>query len=134
MDVTWKMRNDVYWHDGHQLTADDFIFGWKVALDNKLAVVPVGDLVKITDMKKIDDFSFVAHWKSTSMWANANEREGIPAVPKHILGDLYDSKDYIAMDNSPWSNSEFIGLGPFKLVAFNVGTYWEAAEIGRAHV
>ena len=28
MKVTWKLRDDVYWADGEQVTADDVIFTW----------------------------------------------------------------------------------------------------------
>ena len=28
MTVTWKLREDVFWADGEQVTADDVIFTW----------------------------------------------------------------------------------------------------------
>lgn len=33
MEVTWKLRPNVKWHDGTPLTADDFVFGIQVARD-----------------------------------------------------------------------------------------------------
>src|SRR5262249_2112998 len=36
MEVTWKIRPDVYWHDGTPLTADDFALGFEVIRDPKL--------------------------------------------------------------------------------------------------
>jgi peptide/nickel transport system substrate-binding protein len=38
MEVTWRLRTDVRWHDGTPLTADDFVFGFQVAIDRELAV------------------------------------------------------------------------------------------------
>lgn len=127
MDVTWKLRPDVTWHDGSPLTADDFVFGFTLALDKNLTVVPVGDLVKISEIRAVDPHTLAVHWRSTSIWGNANEREGFPSVPKHILNDLYQSKDYQAMDNSPLWSSEYIGLGPYKLKEIQQGSFWEAA-------
>ncbi|NIQ82894.1 MAG: hypothetical protein GTN93_33435, partial [Anaerolineae bacterium] len=33
MDVTWTMRDDVYWADGEPVTADDVIFTWNAIAD-----------------------------------------------------------------------------------------------------
>jgi ABC-type transport system substrate-binding protein len=33
MDVTWQIRDDVYWSDGEQLTVDDVIFTWEVIVE-----------------------------------------------------------------------------------------------------
>ena len=38
MDVTWTMRDDVYWADGEPVTADDVIFTWNGIAD------PVGGI------------------------------------------------------------------------------------------
>src|SRR6201981_2881526 len=33
MSVTWKLKNDVQWHDGRPFTADDVVFNWQYAAD-----------------------------------------------------------------------------------------------------
>ena len=33
MELTWKLRPNVKWHDGIPLTADDFVFGIQVIKD-----------------------------------------------------------------------------------------------------
>src|SRR5205814_5614702 len=38
MEVTWRIRPDVYWHDGTPLTADDFVLGFEVIRDPRLGV------------------------------------------------------------------------------------------------
>ena len=33
LSVTWKLKNDVKWHDGKPFTADDLVFNWEYASD-----------------------------------------------------------------------------------------------------
>jgi peptide/nickel transport system substrate-binding protein len=58
MDVTWKIRDDVYWSDGEQLTVDDIIFTWDVIVEE--AWTPAVDYTE--SIEKIDDFTFVVHF------------------------------------------------------------------------
>ncbi|MCK4900582.1 MAG: hypothetical protein KAS38_17505, partial [Anaerolineales bacterium] len=58
MKVTWKLREDVYWADGEQVTADDVIFTWDgVAEEAWIAAVDYTESVE-----KIDDFTFVVNY------------------------------------------------------------------------
>jgi peptide/nickel transport system substrate-binding protein len=127
MDVTWKLRSDVRWHDGAPLTADDFAFGYRLALDKRLAVPAVGDLVNVTEVQAVDPYTLAVHWATTTIWANGNERAGIPAVPKHLLIDLYEAGDPLALDNSNLWTTDWIGLGPFKLTQVVPGSLYEGA-------
>src|SRR5438128_1080571 len=42
MSVTWKLKADVQWHDGHPFTADDLVFNWEYASDPATAAVSIG--------------------------------------------------------------------------------------------
>jgi peptide/nickel transport system substrate-binding protein len=55
MTVTWKLRQDVYWADGEQVTADDVVFTWDVvAAEAWTAAVDYTESVE-----KIDDFTIL---------------------------------------------------------------------------
>ena len=58
MEVTWKIRDDVYWSDGEQVTVDDVIFTWDVIVEE--AWTPAVDYTESID--RIDDFTFVVHF------------------------------------------------------------------------
>ena len=58
MTVTWKIRDDVYWSDGEQLTVDDIIFTWDVIVAE--AWTPAVDYVE--SLEKVDDFTLIAHF------------------------------------------------------------------------
>ena len=63
MDVTWHMRDDVYWADGEQVTVDDLIFTWDAITDPETGMWVDG--VDYTDsIEKVDDFTFVVHYNT----------------------------------------------------------------------
>jgi peptide/nickel transport system substrate-binding protein len=63
MDVTWKLRDDVYWEDGEPVTADDVAFTWNAAMDPETGIWTPG--ADYTDsIEVIDDYTFVIHYNS----------------------------------------------------------------------
>lgn len=63
MDVTWPLRQDVYWEDGEQVTADDVVFTWD-ALANEETGAWVEGMDYIDSVEKVDDFTVVFHYWS----------------------------------------------------------------------
>jgi peptide/nickel transport system substrate-binding protein len=63
MDVTWTLRDDVYWADGEPVTVDDVIFTWNSIADPETGIWAEG--VDYTEsIEKIDDYSFVVHYNT----------------------------------------------------------------------
>ncbi len=63
MDVTWKLRDDVYWEDGEPVTADDVAFTWNAVMDPETGIWTPG--ADYTDsIEVIDDYNFVIHYNS----------------------------------------------------------------------
>ncbi len=55
MDVTWTMRDDIFWEDGEPVTADDVIFTWNALADPETGMWVPG--MDYTDsIEKIDDY------------------------------------------------------------------------------
>src|SRR5262249_33685911 len=121
MEVTWKLRPDVLWHDGTPLTADDFVLGIKVARDPELPTPPAGQVNLIKDVRAIDDHSFLVQWSQPYFGANQGDPASMPAVPHKIMGDLYQGGDKKAFANNPYWSTEFVGLGPYKLGQWEPG-------------
>jgi peptide/nickel transport system substrate-binding protein len=66
MTVTWKLRQDVYWEDGEQVTADDVIFTWNV-----VAAEAWTSAVDYTDyVEKVDDFTFTVYYYEGYIFPN----------------------------------------------------------------
>ncbi len=63
MDVTWTLRDDVYWTDGEQVTVDDLIFTWDAITDPEMGMWVDG--VDYTDnIEKISELQFTVHYST----------------------------------------------------------------------
>lgn len=60
MDVTWTIRDDVFWADGEQVTIDDVIFTWEEFTEETW----VDGVDYVTSIEKINDFSLVVHYNT----------------------------------------------------------------------
>ena len=59
MTATWKLREDVYWADGEQVTADDVLFTWNALVD---ADAWVAAMDYTESIEKVDDFTFTVYY------------------------------------------------------------------------
>jgi len=116
MSVTWKLKPDVHWHDGHPFSADDLVFNWQYAADPATAAVTVGTY-KDVKVEKVDPLTVrVVFQKPTPFWADAFVGTRGMILPKHLF-DAYKG------DNSrdAPTNLKPVGTGPYRFVAFNPG-------------
>jgi peptide/nickel transport system substrate-binding protein len=125
MEVTWRIRPDVVWHDGSPLTAEDFVLGFQVVMDPQLPKAPRGELASIAEVRALDARTLVAVWKTQSVLGNVSANDGIPAVANHLFGDLYASGDKTAFENSSLWNTQWVGLGPYRLIQWAPGSHIE---------
>jgi len=121
MDTTWKLRPNIRWHDGTPFTTDDLMFSFQVFMDPEL---PSGRASRrfAESATAPDASTFVIHWSST--YTDADQGEISTIRPKHLLEDIY-LQDKDAFTNSPWFTTEFVGLGPYRLVHWELGSYIE---------
>jgi peptide/nickel transport system substrate-binding protein len=122
MEVTWQLRSNVKWHDGTPLTAEDYVFGMQVALDNEIPHPRDREMRLISDVRALDDHTLVVTWRGPFMLANESGPVApLLALPRHLVGELYrqDKQSFI---NSPHWTREFIGLGPYRLADWTLGS------------
>ena len=125
MEVTWRLRPNVMWHDGTPLSAEDFVFGYQVVKDPELAVFAPA-IAGVAEVRAADARTLVMVWKERSPFGNVNGHDGVPALPRHLLEDLYRSGDRVAFENSPYWGNQWIGLGPYKMQHWERGSFIEA--------
>jgi len=103
---TFFLRNDVVFHDGHPLTADDVEFTYKAIMDPANMSPRAKRYELIDQMETEGDYIFRIVLKHP--FAPFMSRLGWPIAPKHLLG------------NEPFVDTTFnrcpVGTGPFKLV------------------
>jgi len=125
MEVTWRLRPDLRWHDGTPLAAEDFAFGAQVVNDPEVPVTRPAWGRLVSEIQAPDPRTLVVHWKESSFLAGGSGPSDIPAMPRHRLAQLYEAGDKHAFVNSPYWTTEFVGLGPYKLARWQLGSYVE---------
>jgi peptide/nickel transport system substrate-binding protein len=117
MDVTWKLRPDVRWHDGTALTADDVQFGWEVASDPTTAIGKRGPLAGIESIEVLDPTTLIMHWKRASVYGGELGQRELAILPRHVLEPAFvGNKD--AFHQHPYFTSadSFVGAGAYRPV------------------
>lgn len=121
LSVIFYLRDDVTWHDGQPFTASDVVFTFDLILDPEVggyydifagivsAVTAVDDYtVTFSLMHPVNsgDFGAESAWRSLVA--------GWTPVPAHLL----QGTPAAGVCNSDWAQSDYIGLGPYRLVWF----------------
>lgn len=126
MEVTWKLRPNVKWHDGTALSAEDFVFGVQVARDPDIPLARLGGINLIREVAAPDAETLVVRWSELYHEANRGGPYSFPAVPRHLMQALYQQGDKQVFANSPYWTTQFIGLGSYRLGEWVQGSHTEA--------
>lgn len=126
MELTWKLRPNIVWHDGTPLTAEDFVFGFKVGLDGELFARGTATLRAIEEVVAPDPQTVVVRWKELNILANAMGRNTIVPIPRHVLASLYETGSKQVIAASPYWMKDWVGLGPYRIGQWLEGSYIEA--------
>ncbi|HZT08843.1 MAG TPA: ABC transporter substrate-binding protein [Chloroflexota bacterium] len=123
MISTYKLRPDVKWADGTPLTAQDLLFSFRVAKSGIVQMIDSGPARLMGSAEAPDDRTFVIHWNQPYYLADAIGLRALWPLPAHILEADYatmieEQKDPQAWYAKPYWTSEYVHVGPFKLVEF----------------
>lgn len=119
--LTMKLRNDIKWHDGQGLTADDVVYTYTTIADPKYtgsrAYVSsplqgfddfnAGKSKTFEGVTKVDDYTVAFHF--TNPIPNALDAINFYIVPKHI----YSKYEVAALKDAKETKDAPIGDGPF---------------------
>lgn len=114
METTWRLRNQVFWHDGTPFTSDDLGFTARVAQDPTLRT-PTATWQMVEGVDIIDVRTVLVRWKEPYIGADSplfNE-----PLPRHLLEPLFGegADRFLA---APYWSDEFVGAGPYRLHEF----------------
>ena len=122
LTLKYKLRHDIKWQDGQQLTCKDLKFTWQVVINPHTNVAATDGYRDIKDIDCTDPYVAVVHMKKVyapylqQLWGvNGNA----PILPEHLLAKYNDDKGSI--NTAPY-NSMPIGSGPFKVIEWQRGT------------
>lgn len=125
MDVTWTLRPGVKWQDGEPFASADLRFSMALHKDPDLAHAYKAETRIMESATTPDPHTFVIHW--SSIYVQADRARGLPPMPRHLLEGLYQSPDREGFVNSSRFTSEFVGLGPYRMLRWDPGSSMEFA-------
>lgn len=130
METTYRLRPGLTWHDGRSLTADDFVFAWRVYTHPALSVFNPSPQNLIETMAAPDPRTVVITWRSLYPDAGALKQEDLDPLPAHVLQGPFAvlEQDATAADaflNHPFWTHEYVGAGPFRLERWEPGSQFD---------
>ncbi|NDV18746.1 peptide-binding protein [Pseudodesulfovibrio sp. JC047] len=103
--LKFKVREDIFWSDGVQLTAEDVEFTYKMMIDPKTPTAYAGNFKLVKAFRRTGKFTFEVEYDQP--FAKALVTWAMDIMPKHLL----EGEDLL---NTKYSR-EPIGAGPYIL-------------------
>jgi len=130
METTYKLKPNLVWHDDAPLTADDFVFAWRVYASPALGVANAPPTSLMDEVVAPDPVTVTIRWKDQHAGAGALT-EQFPPLPRHILEAPFQTAVGDAFAANPTFTTEYVGAGPFRLDRWEPGAYLEASAFSR---
>jgi len=115
LELTWKLRRDIKWHDGHPFTAEDVLFTYQAMINPKTPTAYKEDFLAVKSAVVIDPYTFRVRYERPL--AKAVQSWAMWMLPKHLL------EKYVAdgkLKESP-ENSRPVGTGPYRFQEWKSG-------------
>lgn len=110
---TVKLRQDVFWQDGQQLTADDVLFTIQ-AIQDQESRSPWRLSWQGVEVKKFNDFTVIFELKNPFAFFEEKLKQKI--IPQHIFGNIPLTNLYLSD-----YNFQPVGSGPYVFEKFEKG-------------
>jgi peptide/nickel transport system substrate-binding protein len=144
MVATYKLRPDVKWADATPLTTRDLLFTYRLTKDPLIPIIDTGPSKLMESASAPDDHTFVVTYSQPYYLADAIGLRAFWPLPAHLLEADYANlvegqKDSAAFLARPYWTSEYVHVGPYKLVEFTpqVQAVFDAVDhyfLGRPNV
>jgi len=114
MDVTWKLRSGIKWHDGHPFTSADVKFTVDAINDPAWNPESTDGFDRIASVDTPDPLTAVVHYKEH--YAPYENQFIRGTLPKHLL----EGKD---IEKAVEYNRNPLGTGPYRIKEWKAGEY-----------
>ena len=115
LELTWKLRPGIKWHDGRPFTAEDVLFTYQTMINPKTPTAYKEDFLAVKHAEVVDPHTFRVSYAKPL--AKAVQSWGMWMLPKHLLEKyVVDGK----LKESP-ENSRPVGTGPYRFQEWKSG-------------
>ena len=113
--ITWKLRDDLAWSDGSDLTAQDVVFTWQYCTDEATGCTASGAFSDITAVEALDELTVrVTFHAATPYPYTAFVGTGAPVISRAQFADCIGG----AATGCEEENFAPLGPGPYRIVSF----------------
>ena len=113
--ITWKLREDLKWSDGSDLTASDVVFTWRYCTDEETGCVADDAFLGITDIVAVGDRTVRIEFEGPTPYPyNAFVGQSTPVISEAQFRDCVGA----AASGCDEQNMKPLGSGPYRIVEF----------------
>lgn len=123
METVYRLKPGLSWHDGAPLTANDFIFAWRIYTHPALGQQTLTPQGLIEDLVAQDERTLLIRWARPFPDAGMLNTD-FPPQPAHILQAALE-QGIDPFGASPYWSREYVGLGPYRLTRWEPGAFIE---------
>jgi peptide/nickel transport system substrate-binding protein len=109
LDLTFRLRRGVKWHDGHPFTASDVVFTYEATIDPRMPSPYKSDYSEVERVEALDPHT--VHVRYRQPYAKALVSWGQSVLPRHLL-EPYVKAGKIKEAPQNWRAP--IGTGPYR--------------------
>jgi peptide/nickel transport system substrate-binding protein len=110
-----RLRNDIRWHDGQPVTAEDLLFTIERQRDERTASARRNDVLPVVGMEAIDSFTVRLRLDQPGPYT-VNALLEVVTVPRHLLADI--APERLRFDD--FSRNP-VGNGPYRFGSWRAG-------------
>jgi peptide/nickel transport system substrate-binding protein len=116
LDLTFRLRRDVKWHDGRPFTSDDVVFTYETMINPKTPTAYREEFKVVERVETPDPYTVRIHYPKP--YAKALLSWGTWMLPKHLLESyVRDGK----LREAPQNRDKPVGTGPYKFQEWKSG-------------
>ena len=124
METAYHLKPGLTWQDGTPLSAEDFVFAWRVYAKPELGNATSPPISLMNEVAAPDERTVVIRWREPFADAAALD-DTFQAFPRHILERPFEEMDPVAFVNLPFWTQEYVGLGPYRVERWDPGAFIE---------
>jgi peptide/nickel transport system substrate-binding protein len=116
LDLTFKLRHNVRWHDGKPFTADDVVFTYETMVNPKTPTAYREDFKAVSTVDAPDPYTLHVHYAKP--YAKALQSWSIWILPRHVLATYVKEG---RLREAPQNRADPIGTGPYRFKEWKPG-------------